>query len=299
MISNFADMRVEAVRRGGLRLAIAMADDKVSLEVAVLARQEGLAQPILLGPLDALHRGLEGVGADPADFELEPHDTAEACAERAVALARAGAADVILKGLLPTSTLLTAVFHRDSGLRTDRLLSDVRLFDHPLKGAGFLGVTDGGVTPAPTLAQKRQILENGVRVYHALGIEEPRVALLCATEKVSSAMPHTVEARQLAEAQQRGELRGCLVDGPLALDLALSVQAAERKGYSSAVAGRADLLVGPTIEASNAVAKTPVLFNGAVPGQVVTGAQVPILIPSRADDAAVKLNSIALARMVL
>jgi phosphotransacetylase len=183
-------------------------------------------------------------------------------------------------------------------LRTDRLLSDVRLFDHPFKGAGFLGITDGGVTPAPTLDQKRTILENGVAVYHRLGIEMPRVAMLCATEKVSPGLPHTVEARTLAEEQQQGRLTGCLVDGPLALDLALSTRAVERKGYSSAVAGQADLLVGPTIEASNAVAKTPVLFGGAVPGQVVTGASVPILIPSRSDDAAVKLNSIALATLV-
>jgi len=205
---------------------------------------------------------------------------------------------MILKGLLPTQTLLRAVFDRNSGLRTDRLLSDVRLFDHPFKEAGFLGITDGGVTPAPTLAQKRRILENAVHVYHCLGIELPRVAVLCATEKVSASMPHTVDARALAEAQRRGELTGCVVDGPLSLDLALSAQAAERKGYSSRVAGQADLIVGPTIEASNAVAKTLVIFDGATPGQVVTGARVPLLIPSRADDAEVKLNSVALATLV-
>jgi phosphate butyryltransferase len=137
-----------------------------------------------------------------------------------------------------------------------------------------------------------------VRVYHGLAIAEPRVALLCATEKVSRGMPHTGEARLLAQAQQRGDITGCLVDGPLSLDLALSAEAARRKGYRSLVAGQADILVGPTIEASNAVAKTLVIFDGAQPGQVITGARVPILIPSRADDAQVKLNSVALAAMV-
>jgi phosphate butyryltransferase len=298
MIPNFESLRVEAVRRGGLRMAIAYAQDDVSLEVAVGARKTGLAQPILLGEPDAMCQGLERLGEAPAEYELDPCASVDACAARAVDLARSGAADVILKGLMPTEALLKAVLDRDTGLRTDRLLSDVRLYDHPFKDTGFLGITDGGVTPAPTLEQKRGILENAVHVYHCLGFDTPRVAVLCATEKVSRGMPHTVEARQLAEAQQRGEITGCLVDGPLSLDLALSAQAAKRKGYHSDVAGQADLIVGPTIEASNAVAKTLVVFDGAVPGQVVTGAQVPILIPSRADDAEVKLNSLALATIV-
>lgn len=298
MIPNFESLRREAVRRGGLRMAIAYAQDDVSLEVAVSARKMGLAQPILIGALDAMRQGLERLGADPADYELDPCARVDACAARAVDLARSGAADCILKGLMPTEALLKAVLDRDSGLRTDRLLSDVRLYDHPFRDAGFLGITDGGVTPAPSLEQKRGILENGVHVYHCLGFHTPRVAVLCATEKVSAGMPHTVEARQLAEAQRRGDIAGCLVDGPLSLDLALSAQAAERKGYRSAVAGQADLIVGPTIEASNAVAKTLVVFDGAVPGQVVIGARVPILIPSRADDAEVKLNSVALATLV-
>ncbi len=298
MISNFESMRKEAVERGGLRLAIANATDDVSLQTAVEARRTGLAQPILLGDVDLLGEGRRRLGADPSDFEIEPCVDDDESADRAVALARSGAAEVILKGLLPTSTLLKAVFHRDAGIRTKRLLSDVRLFDHPFKDTGFLGITDGGVTPAPTLDQKREILANSVHVYHCLGIETPRVALLCASEKVSDRMPHTVEARSLAEEQRQGGSHGCLVDGPLSLDLALSPLAAERKGYSSAVAGQADIIVGPNIEASNAVAKTPVVFSGAVPGQVVTGAKVPILIPSRADDAEVKLNSIALAKLV-
>lgn len=298
MIPNFESLRVEAVRRGGLRMAIAYAQDDVSLEVAVSAKNSGLAQPILLGEPDAMRQGLERLGADPAAYELDPCASIDACAARAVDLARSGAADGILKGLMPTEALLKAVLDRDTGLRTDRLLSDVRLYDHPFKDAGFLGITDGGVTPAPSLEQKRGILENAVHVYHCLGFHTPRVAVLCATEKVSAGMPHTVEARQLAEAQQRGDITGCLVDGPLSLDLALSAQAAARKGYHSDVAGQADLIVGPTIEASNAVAKTLVVFDGAVPGQVVTGARVPILIPSRADDAEVKLNSLALATIV-
>ena len=206
---------------------------------------------------------------------------------------------MILKGHLPSSTLLHAALDRERGLRKGRLLSDVRLQDHPFKESGFLAVTDGGVNPEPGLKEKRGILENALWVYRCLGVERPKVAVVCATEKVSVRMRHTVEAEKLKEMWQRGEFEGCVVEGPLSLDLALIRESVRIKGVESEVAGEADILLMPTIETGNCVGKALVYFLGAVPGQVVMGGKVPLLIPSRSDSPEVKLNSIALASLLM
>ena len=298
MLKNFEEVREAARANAGFRMAVASAEDEASVLAAVEAHREGLAESVLVGEEAAVLRRLEEVGADPADFEILPVSSEEEAAARVVGLAREGRVQVILKGRLPTSTLLRAVLAKEGGLRTGRLISDVRLFDHPFKPEGFLAVTDGGVIPAPTLEQKRAIVENAVWVYHRLGWTEPKVAMLCASEKVIDAMPHTVEARRIRDWNREGRITGCIVEGPISLDLALIKESAVAKGYESPVAGEADILVGPTIEAVNILGKSLVYFKGCVPGQVIVGSKVPVLIPSRSDKAIVKLNSIALAAAV-
>ncbi len=298
MLKNFAQVRQAAKDAAGFVMAVAKAEDDASVEAAVHAHKEGLADSILVGRAEVIRAKVRSVGGDPADFEIVDRADEQACADEVVRLAAAGQAHVLLKGALPTSVLMRSVFRKEGGLRTGRIVSDVRLFDHPFKDEGFLAVTDGGVIPAPNLEQKRAIVENAVWVYHRLGIERPYVAALCAVEKVQPGMIHTEEARQLKEWNQDGTISGCVVEGPISLDLALIRKAVEIKGYESPVAANADILLGPTIESVNFLGKGLVYFKGCVPGQVVVGAKVPVLITSRADSAEVKLNSVALAATV-
>jgi phosphate butyryltransferase len=208
-------------------------------------------------------------------------------------MVRAGEARVILKGRLHTGDLMRAVLDREAGLRTGRLLSDVLVSEHPL-APRLVGVTDGGVNVAPTLEQKRQILQNAVRVFQRLGVERPKVAVLCAVETVEASQPQTAEARALAEMAERGEIEGCDVVGPIALDGALAIQAAKAKKMTSPVAGRADILLVPTIEVGNALGKSFTWLAGKTVAHVIEGAAAPVLIPSRAEAAQDKLCSIAL-----
>ncbi|MFP4624152.1 MAG: phosphate acyltransferase, partial [Gemmatimonadota bacterium] len=217
-----------------------------------------------------------------------------ATARRAVALARSGEVAVLLKGWLRTDQLLRAALDRETGLGTGRLLSDVLLYEDTLAGeTRLVGITDGGINPAPDPAALIQIVGNAVDVFRALGFERPRVALLSATEAVSEAVASTVAARAVAE-WAASELPAADVDGPLALDNALLESAAREKGIGGPVAGRADIMVAPSIEAGNILGKGVKYLGGSITAHVVVGAAVPILIPSRVESAVDKLHSIAL-----
>lgn len=285
----------EARAAGPLRLVVAAAENDTALAAAALARRQRIADPVLVGAERAVRARLEAMGEDPALFQFEQAATDADAARRAVAMVRAGEGAVLMKGRLQTSDLLKAVLDRAGGLRTGRLLSDVLVADHPLATQPrLLGVTDGGVNVAPTLAQKKEIVENAVRLFHALGYERPKVAPLCAVETVTAAMPHTEDARALAGMNARGELEGCVVSGPLALDNALSVEAARAKGIDHPVAGRADVLLVPTIETGNALGKAFTYLAHRHVGHVIVGARAPVLIPSRVERAEDKIYSIAL-----
>jgi phosphate butyryltransferase len=200
-----------------------------------------------------------------------------------------------MKGRTRTSELLHVILDREEGLREGRLLSDVLVAEHPLSDEPRLvGVTDGGVNVAPTLVQKKAIVENAVALFHRLGHAHPRVACLCAVETVTAAMPHTVDAQALAEANAADELPGCIVSGPLALDNALSEDAARAKGIDHPVAGRADILLVSSIEAGNALGKAFTYLAKRPVAHVIVGARAPVLIPSRVERADDKLFSIAL-----
>jgi phosphate butyryltransferase len=285
----------EARSAGPLRLVVAAAESDTALAAAALARRQRIADVVLLGDVAELRRRLAALGEDPALFALE-HVPADAdAARRAVELVRAGEAAVIMKGRLKTADLLRAILDRTAGLRDGRLLSDVLVAEHPLSPSPrLLGITDGGVNVAPTLEQKREIIRNAAALFRSLGHDRPKVACLCAVESVTEAMPHTVDAQVLAEENADGRLAGCLVSGPLALDNALSVDAAREKGIDHPVAGRADVLLAPTIEAGNALGKAFTYLAHRPVAHVIVGARAPVLIPSRVERAEDKLYSIAL-----
>jgi phosphate butyryltransferase len=290
------DRLVAAARAAGpLRLVVAAAESDTALAAAAAARRQRIADVVLVGGREGIRARLAALGEDPALFAVEAAESDADAARRAVAMIRAGEAAVLMKGRLQTADLLHAILDRATGLRAGRLLSDVLVADHPLSSSPrLLAVTDGGVNVAPGLAQKRAIVENAAALFRSLGYERPRVACLCAVESVSEAMPHTLDAQALAALNASGELAGCIVSGPLALDNALSAEAARAKGIDHPVAGRADVLLAPTIEAGNALGKAFTYLAHRHVAHVIVGARAPVLIPSRVERAEDKLYSIAL-----
>jgi phosphate butyryltransferase len=297
LIQNFLDLRRRAQELGPKRVAVVMANDEVALSAAIMAMLLKITTPILIGAVERIHEMLlhleEGALLRHAHFISASN--AEAAAETAVSLCRNGEADILLKGHLRTDQLLHAVLNKQHGLRTGRLLSDVLLYEDTLSGVPRLvGVTDGGINVLPSFEQKKHIIENAKIVMHALGFQRPRIALMSATEAVTEAVPSTVDAKTLTKIAARGELGECEVYGPLALDNALLESAAQAKGIVSPVAGHADVMVAPNIEAGNILGKAVKYFSGSPCAHVIVGAKVPVLIPSRVESADDKLNALAL-----
>ena len=282
-----------------MRVAVAWATGAETLVAAADARRLGLAEPILVGPAASIREGLESIGESSRDFAIHPSRDPAAAAAASAALIRAGEASVLLKGALPTSTLMHAVLHPDEGLRTGELLSDVFIFDY--RGGDrprIVGITDGGVVPRPDVDQKERILRNAVAAFQALGVARPAVALLAAVETVSETFPSTADAAELARRLGERDASGFEVDGPLAVDLALSRQAAALKGYESEIAGRADILVFPDLESANMSAKSVEYVAGLEPAHCIMGASAPVLIPSRSETSGARLSSIAFGALI-
>jgi phosphate butyryltransferase len=298
-IRSMRELVERAVAQGRRRVAVPGAQSESALDAVLEANARGLADAVLFGDRAALEKELAARGVDPGRFDIR-HEPDDARAARgAVELVRAGEADILLKGRLSTGELMKAVLDRATGLRAGGLISDVMVTE--FVGGGehrVVAVTDGGVNVAPSLADKRCILLNAVGVFHRLGFERPRVAALCALETVSPAMPHTAEAAELAAAAARGEIEGCEVFGPVALDGALSVEAARTKKIPHPAAGRADVMLCPSIEAGNSLAKAFTWLAGRPVAHVLAGARAPVLIPSRAEAAMDKLCSMALGALV-
>ena len=293
-IGTFAALRERARETGPKRVAVVDANDEIALTAAADALEQGIALPVLIGDAAAILRRAEALGLGKLIAAAEIVDAADApaCAAR---MAGAGAVDVLLKGHVRTDVLLKAALDKDAGLRTGALLSDVLLYEDVLGGTRRLvAVTDGGLNVAPTLEQKAQIVRNAVAVLACLGFQRPKIAILSATEAVSASVPSTLDAHALAKMGAAGELGDAEVFGPLALDNALLESAARAKGIVSPVAGHADALIVPNIEAGNVLGKAAKYLGGSACAHVVVGAKVPILIPSRVESAEDKVNSIAL-----
>ncbi|KHO63340.1 phosphate butyryltransferase [Thermoanaerobacter sp. YS13] len=275
------------------RFTVAGAEDSEVLLACEAAKKEGIGQPVLVGSKEKLEVLAKETNINIDDYEIiDKAEETEKC-KRAVLEVKEGRASFVMKGLVPTATLLKAVLDSEYGIRGEGLLSHVMVYEIP-NYHKLLLLTDGGMNISPTLEEKVQILKNAIKVAKAIEIENPKVACLSAVEVVNPKMPSTVEAAKLKEMNQRGEIEG-IVDGPLAFDLAISKEAAIHKGVKSEVAGDADILLVPFIEVGNALGKSFTYFAKARSAGIVVGAKAPIVLVSRADSHEDKFNSIAFA----
>lgn len=274
--------------------AVAYPCSDAAIQAAVEAAKADMVEPMLVGPLDAMRAAARRAGLDLAGIrQIDAADSQDA-ASKAVALVRAGEAAVLMKGSLHTDELLAAVVKRDGGLRTGRRLSHVFFMDVPTYHKPLM-VTDAAINIAPTLAEKVDIVCNAIALAHALGVALPKVAILSAVENVNEKIPSTMEAAALCKMADRGQITGALLDGPLAMDNAISREAAQIKGIRSEVAGDSDILLMPDLVAGNMVAKQLTFMANADAAGIVLGAKVPIVLTSRADSVRARLTSCALA----
>ncbi len=293
MIHSFDEL-IASVKNANRRLSVAVAQDEEVLLAVNNAAKLGIVQPILIGDEAEIRRiaarldiALEGMQI------IDVPDKTEAC-RYAVKLVHDAQADVVMKGIVDTSVILKAVLDKEIGLRDAPVLSHVAVFGVD----GFdrlLYITDSAMCIAPDVEQKAHIIQNAVKVAHALGNQNPVVSCLCAVEKVNPKMQATLDAQELVERNRRGEISGCTVCGPLALDNAISVEAAKHKGISDPNAGKGDILLVPYIEAGNIFYKSLTYMAKASNAGMIVGAKAPVVVTSRADSDATKLNSIALA----
>ncbi|MBL6456335.1 bifunctional enoyl-CoA hydratase/phosphate acetyltransferase [Belnapia sp. T6] len=291
---RFRDLLAHATADRPVPMAVAHPCDAVAVAAVVEAAAAGLITPILVGPEAKIRAAAEAAGADISGFRLVPTPHSHAAAAQAVALVRAGEAEMLMKGSLHTDELLHEVVQAETGLRTGRRLSHVYVMDVPAYPRPLL-VTDAAVNIAPRLEEKRDIVQNAIDLAKVMGIAEPRVAILSAVETVNPAIPSTLEAAALCKMAERGQITGGIVDGPLAFDNAVSPEAARQKGITSPVAGLADILVVPDLEAGNMLAKQLTFLAGADAAGVVLGARVPIVLTSRADAQRTRIASCAVA----
>lgn len=293
---HFQTLMAAARKNPPIRTAVVHPCDDLSLAGAMEAQKAGLIVPILVGPVAKIRKTAEQTGRDIGGIELVDAPHSHAAAARAVALARDGQVEALMKGALHTNEVMEAVVHRDTGLRTERRISHIFVLDVP-NYPKPLFVTDAAVNIYPDLDDKRDIVQNVIDLAHAIGIARPKVAILSAVETVYPKINSTVEAAAICKMADRGQITGGTVDGPLAFDNAVSKSAAEAKHIISPVAGDADILVVPDIEAGNMVAKQLIYLAGADAAGIVLGARVPIMLTSRADNVLARTVSCALAQL--
>lgn len=298
MIRKLEDLMTAARGQKKMRLAVAAAEDADVLGAVVAAAAQGIVEPVLVGNLEAMDALAQREGLDLSAFERVPAESLEASATIAVSLVSSGKADFLMKGLIDTSILLKAVLNKETGLRTESQLSHVMVYEVPSYHK-LIYLTDGGMNIEPDLEAKSKILANAVAAAKALGVEVVKVACLAAKEKVNPQMPVTVDARALQERSEAGYYGdNVIVEGPLALDLAFSKEAAEIKKFSSRIAGDTDVLLVPNIEVGNGVGKALTYLAKAESAGVIMGAKAPVVLVSRADSYEAKLYSIAFGSVI-
>jgi phosphotransacetylase/acyl dehydratase len=280
-----------------LAMAVVHPVDDASLLGTVRAAEAGLIAPILVGPAERIQEAAKRASVDISRYRIVAADHSHEAATKAVALVRAGEVNALMKGKLHTDELMHAVLEHEAGLRTERRLSHVFVMDIPDYSKPLL-ITDAGINITPTLEEKVDILQNAIDLANALGTDQPKAAILCAVETVDASMPCTMTASALCKMADREQIQGALVDGPLAFDNAISEKAARTKGIHSSVAGKADILLTPDLEAGNMLVKQLGYFSGATSAGVVLGARVPIALTSRADDELCRMASCAVASLM-
>ncbi len=294
MIKNFDQLKemlkAMPVKR---RVAVVPAQDAHTLEAISKAQQDGMVEPVLIGDEAKIREILAQLGADASAMTIVPVEDPTEAIQKAADMARDGEVDCIMKGKTETGVLMKVLVNRERGIRKNDTMSLLAFMESPHYHKVF-AITDVGLLTYPSKEQKKAAIVNAVEAFHALGVETPKVAVLAAVEKVNPKMKETVEA---AEIKEEG-VEGCIIEGPISYDLAMDPASAALKGYSSPVAGDADLLVVPDIVSGNIAAKTITVIGGGRTGGVVLGAKVPVLLVSRAASADDKYMSIVIAALV-
>ena len=293
-ISGFDELKAHLRESVPVEAVVAAAHDAHTLEAVCQAWRDGLIRPILVGDAEKIREIADTLGWEPSGYQIAEEKDETECARHAVALLRQGRGQMLVKGMLQTKTLLREVVRPETGIRAAELLSHVAILDVPSYHK-LLFLTDGGMVIAPDLEQKREILKNVLSLCRFLGYEQPKAAVLCATETVDHHMPETEDAAALKSEAAQGAFGPCLVEGPISFDLATDPSAVEIKGYHSPVAGDADILLVPNIVSGNLLGKALYGMAGGDMAGVVLGASVPITVNSRSASPEEKYDSIAIA----
>jgi phosphate butyryltransferase len=297
MIRSFEDVRSKASQLKMKKVAVACAEDKPVLEAIKGAKENNIADAILVGNKEEIVKILKELDMNEADYEIIDEKSPSIAALKAVELVSSKKANMVMKGLVDTATFLRAVLNKEIGLRTGKLMSHVAVFEVD-KFDRLLFITDAAFNIAPDLNAKIDILNNAVIMARAIGIETPKVAPICAVEVVNPSMQATIDAAILTKMNDRGQIKNCIVDGPLALDNALSEVAAAHKKITGLVAGNADIFLMPNIESGNVFYKSLTYASNSKNGGILVGTSSPVILTSRADSYESKMNSIALAALV-
>ncbi|MGN9160810.1 phosphate butyryltransferase [Clostridium sulfidigenes] len=297
MIKTFDEVISKVKSQSMKKVAVAVAQDEPVLEAIRDAKKNGIADAILVGDKEEIVKIAETIGMNIDEYEIIDEKDVNKASIETVKLVSSGRADMMMKGLVDTATFLRAVLNKEVGLRTGKQMSHIAIFEVPGYNR-LLFVTDAAFNMYPELKEKIDIIKNAVQVAHALENNMPKVAPICAVEVVNPSMPATLDAANLSKMNERGQIKGCIIDGPLALDNALSKEAAAHKKISGPVAGEADILLMANIEAGNAVYKCLTYTTESKNGGLLMGAAAPVIVTSRADSPETKMNSIALASLV-
>ena len=297
MSRNFDELLSKVKELKSKKVAVAVAQDEPVLEAIKSAKDQGIAEAILVGDKDEIKKIADKIGMDLSGYEIMDEKNPKKATLFAVQLVSSGKADMVMKGLVDTATFLRSVLNKEVGLRTGKLMSHVAVFE--VEGIDrLIYLTDAAFNTYPDLKAKKQIIDNSVAVAHACGLAMPKVAPVCAVEVVNPDMPATLDAALLSKMNNRGQIKGCIVDGPLALDNAISEEAAHHKKVSGPVAGKADIIMLPNIETANVMYKCLTYTAKSKNGGLLVGTSAPVILTSRADSFETKVNSIALAALV-
>lgn len=297
MIKSFEEIINLVKSKSEKKICVTCAHDEDVLKSVIEAKKMGLAKSILVGKKEEMLKIFNELGEDASEFEIVDEADDKSAAKKAVEIVKSGRADVLMKGQIHTSEFTKAVLDKELGLRTGEILSHIIVAETE-SYEKLLAVSDGGINIAPDLMKKVSIVNNSVKVSKALNIEKPKVAVLAALELVNPNMPATMDAALLSKMAERGQIKDCIIDGPLAVDNAISALAAKHKGITSPVSGDPDVLIVPDIEAGNILIKSLVYLSNAKTAGIIMGATHPLVVTSRSDSYETKLNSIALALII-
>lgn len=293
-LKKLDELVVLARKRKKRRIAVAAAQDTHVLQAICKAHIENLIEPVLIGHKVQIHKILKDLEINPETFDLIDEPDPESSCQTAVSLIKKGEADILMKGLVTTAPFLKAILNKETGIKKQDVLSHFALIEIPAYHK-LIGITDAAMNISPDLDEKASIIRNAVEVYHRLGINEPKVAVIGPVEVVNQKIESTVHASMLTLMNKQNQITGCIIDGPFALDNAISKEAAELKGIDSKVAGDADIILTPDLNSGNILYKSLIFFGGSTSAAIIMGAASPVVLTSRADSEISKFMSIVLA----